>query len=168
MSSLPRVLLVFKTATIGKLLFGWFADAGYDVALVTSFESAKAQLQSELDLLVSEIRLGDYNGLHLASRAQARQVPAIVLGDADVVLERDAQHMEIPYVQLDVDRDYLLTMAAHLTADRPERSYPEPVSLPTRSRRDRLAFVSSADLVPVSARDMKLRTRSPLYRINMN
>lgn len=166
MSSQPRVLLVFKTATIGKLFFGWFSKAGYEVALVTSFAGAKVQLQSGIDLLVSEIRLGEYNGLHLASRAHAHHIPAVVLGESDVVLERDAQQMGVAYVPFDVDRKYLLMLASHLTAERDSEA---TESTPFRPSADaNLAFVSSGDLVAEGVRVGKRHSGGPLLRRTMN
>jgi DNA-binding NtrC family response regulator len=151
MSWRPRVLLVAPTLALAKNLFAWLTEGGYDVVLVTSFASAKVQLQSEPDLLISEIRLGEYNGLHLASRAQSEDIPAVVVGDADVVLERDAQQMGVTYMNADIDRDYLLVLAEHLTAGSRQRTRDTGL-LPRRADTGTLAFVSSGELTPVRLR----------------
>ena len=148
MSWRPTALIVARTPSLGTTLFGWFSDAGYDVALVTSFAAARVQLRTEPDLLVSEIRLGEYNGLHLASRAQAHDIPAIVIGDRDPVLERDAHQMGVVFVALNVEREYLITAAEQLTAG--------PGFVTESAARfgvtpSKLSFVSSGDLVPLNA-----------------
>ena len=148
MSLRPRVLLVAPTLALAKNLFAWLTDGGYDVALVTSFDAAKVQLRSAPHLLISEIRLGEYNGLHLASRARAEGIPSVVVGGNDVVLERDAQQMGITYMNPDIDREYLLVLAEHLTFE--ARQVPTP--LPGRGTGGKLAFISSAEMAPASVR----------------
>jgi DNA-binding response OmpR family regulator len=145
MSWRPRVLIVARTPALGATLFGWFSEAGYDAALVTSFTAAKAQLQSKPDLLISEIRLAEYNGLHLVSRAQSYGVRSAVIGDVDPVLERDARDMGAAYLHPDFDRDQVLALGLHLTQPgNEERAHARD------SAARNLAFVSSADLTPVS------------------
>src|SRR5688572_10870733 len=116
MSWRPTALIVARTSSLGSTLFGWFSEAGYDVALVTTFAAARLQLRTEPDLLVSELRLGEYNGLHLASRAQAHDIPAIVIGNRDAMLERDARQMGVTFVALNVGREDLIAAAEQLTA----------------------------------------------------
>ncbi len=104
-------MIVAPTPGIGETLLAWFNTAGYDVALAQSFESAKARLDHRVDLLVSEIKLAEYNGLHLALRAQARHIAAIVIGVRDPVLERDAEQIGVIYVREEVGCDELLALA---------------------------------------------------------
>jgi DNA-binding NtrC family response regulator len=146
MSSGQRVLLVAPTPALAKNLFAWLTEGGYDVALVTSFASAKVELQSSPHLLISEIRLGEYNGLHLATRAQSQDIPSVVIGHADPVLERDAQQMGVTYMHADVDRECLLVLAEHLTADARERA---ARAAQARGASGNLAFVSSGELATI-------------------
>ncbi len=104
-------MIVARTPGIGETLFDWFNKAGYDVALAQSFESAKVQLESGVDLLVSEIKLAEYNGLHLALRAQSRHIASIVMGMHDPVLERDAEQIGVTYVYQDIECEQLLALA---------------------------------------------------------
>jgi len=91
-------------------MFAWLTDAGCDVAIVSTFAAARHQLESEPSLLVSEVRLAEHNGLHLALRARNRDIPAIVLGDPDPVLERDAQELGAVYLTRELTRDRLLAV----------------------------------------------------------
>jgi DNA-binding response OmpR family regulator len=152
MSWRPNVLVVARTPALGKTLFDWFTEAGYDVALVTSFSAAKAQLQTVPDLLVSEVRLGEYNGLHLAVRAQAQHVPCVVVGDPDAVLERDAQQMGVTYLTPELDHDYLIVLAAHLTSGATEEQIESKApEKPTAN----LSFLSAGDFEPVEVPAVK-------------
>jgi CheY-like chemotaxis protein len=79
------------------------ADAGYDVTVVSTFEEAKRRLASgqPLSLLVAAVRLGPYNGLHLALRARAvHPQVAIIITDQtfDIALEREARNIGAVYV----------------------------------------------------------------------
>ena len=105
------MLIVARTPGIGETLLDWFDKAGYDVALAQSFESAKVQLDGGIDLLVSEIKLAEYNGLHLALRAQSRHIASIVIGTHDPVLERDAEQIGVTYARQGVGREELLALA---------------------------------------------------------
>ena len=148
MSSRPRVLLVAPTLALARNLFVWLTEGGYDVTLATSFAVAKAQLPTMPHLVVSEVRLGEYNGLHLASRARACGIPSVVVGEPERVLERDARQMGIAYIHPDVDEEFVRALADHLTvdvADRNVRVTPTPGPAPN------VAFVSSGELANVRA-----------------
>lgn len=151
MSWRPRVLLVTQTPAHGKHFFDWLIAGGYDVTLVVTFAAAKVHLVSSPDLLISEIRLGEYNGLHLASRAQAAHIPAIVIGDADPVLERDARQMQIVYLHEDLDRESLLVSCERLLRERARQAGDGTVTGAG------LAFVSSADLGSMRPQPRKAR-----------
>jgi DNA-binding response OmpR family regulator len=147
---------------MGAALFGWFTDAGYEAELVTSFDDAKARLPSRPDLLISEVRLAEYNGLHLVSRAQALGIRSIVIGEADPVLERDAHDMGATYLHPNVDRDEILALARRLTSDDPQ---PKVVAI-RRSAAANLAFLSSGDLTTVAAQTSKSKTDVGVRRLS--
>ena len=105
----PSVLLVAPTIELAATLSGWLTDAGFDPTVVASFLAAKPHLERGPSLLISEVRLGTYNGLHLALRAQAHDIPAIVLGEPDPVLERDARQLGAVYLRHDLDRWHFLS-----------------------------------------------------------
>jgi DNA-binding NtrC family response regulator len=98
MTCKPSVLVVAPTARIAATVFAWLTDAGFTPVLTSSFAAAKQQLDDHPSLLVSEVRLGEYNGLHLALRAQVRGVPAVLIGEADPVLQREAVQLGASYL----------------------------------------------------------------------
>src|SRR5690606_29444671 len=67
-------------------------------------------------LLISEVRLGEYNGLHLALRARARDIPAVIVGDADPVLEHDARQLGAAFLAATFTRDALLAVVEAMPA----------------------------------------------------
>jgi hypothetical protein len=73
-------------------------DAGCAPVIAASFAAAKQQLEDHPSLLVTEVRLGEYNGLHLALRAQFRGVPAVLIGEPDSVLQREAAQLGAVYL----------------------------------------------------------------------
>jgi DNA-binding response OmpR family regulator len=115
-----NVLLVAHTRRVAELLQSHFADDEHQVTLVTSFSAGRESLDAHPDVLVSEIRLGAFNGLHLALRAQSQGIPAIVFGDTDPVLQREADKIGATYLTPECDdrgfRDAL--RAARVTSSR--------------------------------------------------
>jgi DNA-binding response OmpR family regulator len=114
---MQNVLLVAPTPTLATTVFACLAERDWKVTLVTSFAIAKARLEdleSRPSLLISEIRLGGYNGLHLAIHAQAHHIPAVVVGDYDPVLRRDAAGLGSPYLTYDLDPADLIRVIERL------------------------------------------------------
>ena len=99
--STPRALVVAPTPAVAERLVTCLQERGFRTSLVTDFRAARQELDVHPPaLLVTEIRLGAFNGLHLTLRARARfpEMPAIVVGDADCVLEAEARMQHVPYV----------------------------------------------------------------------
>ena len=96
-----RVLVVAPSADVAETLTNWLSSAGHETTVVSDFASAKPQLDANPpDLLVAQVKLGAFNGLHLAIRARARLLatPSIVIGDADCVLEAEARQQHVCYL----------------------------------------------------------------------
>lgn len=78
------------------------SDAGYVVAAVSSFAAARTLLASVTpDLLIADVQLGAYNGLHLAIYSSMRQprVPALIVhGRHDAVLENEARQLDAAFI----------------------------------------------------------------------
>ena len=76
--------------------------AGYRVATATAFDEAKKLLASESpDVLVTGLRLGPYNGLHLVLRSRTDHpgMAAIVTSrHPDPVLEAEAQRQHAGFL----------------------------------------------------------------------
>jgi DNA-binding response OmpR family regulator len=116
----PSVLVVAPTPSIATTLFAWLADAGCAPLVVSSFGAAKQYLEDAPAVLISEVRLGEYNGLHLALKARAQGVPAIVLGQPDSVLQREAADLGAAYLAQPLDAQQLLAIVQPMLEARTE------------------------------------------------
>jgi hypothetical protein len=79
--------------------------AGYSTIAASTFAETRALLTIyQPKALVSTVRLGDYNGLHLAivTRMKHGPVPTILLGEADHILEEEAARAGAHYMRLPV------------------------------------------------------------------
>ena len=90
-----RVLIVDDDRQVLKYLAELVREAGYDIVTCERYADAKALLStSRPNLLLTDIRLGAYNGLQLAIFAQSRHpgIPIIVLtGYEDPTLREQAK-----------------------------------------------------------------------------
>ena len=80
MSLQRTILLVSPTPAVEKAVSSAIRHLGHHVLVTKTFEAAKRYLSSGPHLLVTELKLGAYNGLHLALRA-AGAIPAIVIAE---------------------------------------------------------------------------------------
>ena len=99
MMTSPHVLLVAPTTRIAAVVRAGLIEAGVRLTLVTSFRAARQALDSHPDLLISEVRLGEFNGLHLALRAHSRGIRSIVIGAMDSVTQREAAALGADYLE---------------------------------------------------------------------
>jgi hypothetical protein len=76
-----KVLLVSPTAS--HPLAQAIRSEGYHLTVTPTFRAAKICLANAPDLLITDLKLGDYNGLHLALRAEALGIRAIVIADEE-------------------------------------------------------------------------------------
>jgi DNA-binding response OmpR family regulator len=139
------VLVVAPTSQLAANLMEWLTQAGCAVILVTSFSAGKSRLEHGPSLVISEVRLGDYNGLHLALRAKASRIPALVIGGTDPVLQREAERLGVAYLTHELDRAQLLSVIERLVrsgAVADEKDH---------SAASSLAFMSWGELVPAVA-----------------
>lgn len=108
-----RVLVVEDDRTT---LSGWvelLGLAGYHVTGVSSYEQALDELAQMPDLLITDVRLGVYNGLQLIMRGRMMnpELRAIVVtGYADQVVFREAVHLHAEHVEKPVDFDRLMLL----------------------------------------------------------
>ena len=89
------VLVVYADQADRTRTVALLQAAGYAVVSAANFEEAKNLLASEApDLLITDLRLGPYNGLHLVLRSKADhpQMAALITSRfPDPVLEAEAQ-----------------------------------------------------------------------------
>jgi DNA-binding NtrC family response regulator len=94
-----QILVVARDPNLANQFLSWLGAGRYFLTLVTSFAAAKLHLrEDETSLLITEVKLDAYNGLHLALRAQAARVPTVVIGPSDPVLEKDARDVGATYL----------------------------------------------------------------------
>src|SRR5947208_16170064 len=119
MSDQRCVLVVESDPSDLSSIVGLLRSAGYRVAAAAAFDEAKLLLASESpDLLITGLRLGPYNGLHLVlrSRADHPAMAAIVTSQyPDAVLEAEAQRQHAGFLLKPVtDRELLAAISASL------------------------------------------------------
>lgn len=103
--------------------------AGYSVSALPGFPEARQALASGAspDVLITDVRLGPYNGLHLVAiaRVEHPRTLGIVVGQADPVLESEARGLAARYLVGPVSgADLVAAVADALMAPRPRRRWP--------------------------------------------
>jgi DNA-binding NtrC family response regulator len=119
-----RILLVEPNTTLRDTFASVLAGVATEVRAYGDFPSARRAFDATAhDLLVSQLRLGAFNGLHLVFLARRRQMRCVVY-DAmtDPVLAREVQSAGAFYERIDHLPRVLVNYVVH--------------ALPPRDRRD--------------------------------
>jgi DNA-binding NtrC family response regulator len=107
------VLLVDDDPAVLQLVRQWLSSAGYSVIACDRFETAKQHLAAQApDILVTDVRLGAYNGLQLVilAKQQGPQVAAVVMSAFDdPTLRKEAAQSGAGFVNKPCTRDQVLT-----------------------------------------------------------
>ena len=111
-----RVLVVAPSRPLARELAATLRSAGYAPIVVSDFVVAKTLLEARPDFLISELKLGAYNGLHLAIRAAGQGTPAIIIGDADPVLQAEAARHKAAFLRTPVDLERVLVLMRAIPA----------------------------------------------------
>jgi DNA-binding response OmpR family regulator len=102
--------------------------AGFAVERAETFLTARQLLvERSPDAVVTNVQLGDYNGLHLVAIAQVEQprTTCLVLGPRDPALQSEAYHLGARYLVEPVDAERIAAVLAELVANpRPQRRWP--------------------------------------------
>jgi DNA-binding response OmpR family regulator len=94
------------------------SDLGFRVAIARTFDEANRELAriSDLVMVMADVRLGEYNGLHVALRVR-RSYPEthIIITDRarDVVLQRESERLDLTYLVKPIS---IGTLLASMTA----------------------------------------------------
>lgn len=120
------VLLVEPATDTRALLANMLRAAGCTVFEAIDFQHAKQAFDaSPPDVLITELRLGAYNGLHLVLRARLTRasITAIVTARAaDPVLQREAEQLHASFVVKDAKGQWLATIGAMFRSTMPAGS----------------------------------------------
>lgn len=120
------------------------AGAGYAVTAANSFTEARRQLViARPDVLITAVRLGGYNGLHLVIRTRAMfgDVVSIVVHTVpDPVLQADALSYNALYLVTPIDAQLLLEVIAQRLDGRAARP---SMRIPRRWQRKSVAEVDA-------------------------
>jgi DNA-binding response OmpR family regulator len=96
--------------------------AGYDVASASSYvKGRRAIIERPPDLLITDLRLGEYNGLQLVAAVPLGTPSIVVTGFPDPVLAAEAQKLGARYLTKPIDYDALLTMIEEALASAARR-----------------------------------------------
>lgn len=108
---MARILVVSQDSAECTTLVEWLSAAGHSATAVSDFPHAKRQLDARPpDILIANVRLGEYNGLHLAIRAKfaPSPTPVIVVGPADAVLQAEAERQHAGYLTMPLGHEDIL------------------------------------------------------------
>jgi DNA-binding response OmpR family regulator len=130
-----RILLVDDDGATRRGLVALLEEAGYTVIAVSTLHAGKHALVAEdPDLVITDVRLGAFNGLHLLV-ARRTLIPAIVItGFPDRALEADARRMGAEFLVKPIAPAELL----RLIERRLSKAAREPFQPARRWRRKRL------------------------------
>jgi CheY-like chemotaxis protein len=162
-----QVLLVEPDQPTSTAIASVLGEAGHSVTALSSFEAATASAsKSRPDLLIAGVRLGRFNGLHLAARLRADQptLPVIILGhEGDVVLAGEAIQLRARFVPRTTPPTRLVSFADDLVAGRAPRDLVStrrwqrrPTSLPVKTAQ------GMAWAVDVGYGGMRIQSTQPL------
>ena len=120
------ILVVEPSADHRAFLESVLRSTRVEVIAVEMFHEGRALLERQSpDLLITELRLGEYNGLHLVMRAQTQhpEMAAIVMSDwLDPVLQVEAERLQATFVPKPVTTEDLLAAVARTCFRGPESS----------------------------------------------
>lgn len=143
-----RVVIVATHRFEADYLDSVVGALGLRADIATTFHDAKLLIASRPDLLITELRLGQYNGLHLALRGNVlhpRMATIVTSRSSDTVLQRDAEAMGCTFVLMPTSaREF--NAAILRTVDRRANGGVQPIHPPFERRRASRRSCSIADV----------------------
>jgi two-component system, NtrC family, nitrogen regulation response regulator GlnG len=107
-----HILVVDDDPLLLDLVRKWLTDAGHRVATCDRFETAKRQLADSVpDVLLTDVRLGAFNGLQLVilARERGRGTVALVMSGFDhSALRKEALQCGASYLPKPFTREQVL------------------------------------------------------------
>jgi DNA-binding response OmpR family regulator len=115
-----RVLIVDDEPDVIELLSDVLRAEGYETASATTFEEGKRLLVTTLpDVLITDVRLGHFNGLQLVVIRPATTAAVVVSGYWDRTLDEEARRNGAVYLLKPVAGESLLEAVRQVLAHRP-------------------------------------------------
>lgn len=105
---------------------GALQTAGMAVCTAGSFSEAKSMLRAiQPRILITQIRLAEYNGMHLAhwGRMRAPGLRSVVIGESDPLLEREARAADFLFLRHDDEQAVVQAAREALARDVPRRCW---------------------------------------------
>lgn len=141
------VLVVEPTLAELLPLVSTLSRAGFHVSAAQTFQQARSLLTSQQpSILVTALRLGAYNGLHLVLRGKAirPEMAALVLStEADVVLQAEAEAMGATFIVKPItERELLAAVGQTFFRRDPSSPVRRPFERRQRERRAQVATVT--------------------------
>jgi DNA-binding NtrC family response regulator len=97
-----RILVVHSSDPAAAAIASVLRDAGYDAYSVGTFDAALKEVTTRCpDLLVTSVRLGSFNGLHLSLRCHVvhPELPILVMGiGSDATLANEAIAYDVRFI----------------------------------------------------------------------
>ena len=116
---MPKVLVVEDEAATRRGLETLLQQAGYEVVVAASVPQAQKALNEDApDLIITDVRLGEFNGLQLLATS-SRPIPAIVAtAFADPALEIEAARLGAHYLLKPIAPTVLLALVEDLLSEK--------------------------------------------------
>jgi DNA-binding response OmpR family regulator len=172
-----RVLVVGPNPEWRSMIERWLRRAGLEVDSVATFEAARPRLTATgPDALLSAVRLGEFNGLHLAIMGRDRRptLVAIVVGASDAVLAKEAERHGATYLNAPVTEGALVTKLTALLHDAgrqrrwPRKQVAETVEVEYEDSTARIVDLSYGGVrLEVPHADASALERGSRYRVNL-
>ena len=113
-SSPKQVLIVDDDEAVLGMFTGLLRNAGHEVTAFSRFEEAKAYLsKAKPDVLISDVRLGAFNGLQLVVYAKLEHpdmIAIVLTGFDDPVLRTEAAHAGASYLVKPIESQRILDL----------------------------------------------------------
>ena len=120
------ILIVDSNAADAAETARILSDSAYRVTIAATFDEANREWprMSDLVAVVADVRLGDYNGLHLAMRVRwARPSTHVIITDRsrDIVLHRESERLDMTYLVKPISSATLLAAMTRFTQGLPQK-----------------------------------------------
>jgi DNA-binding response OmpR family regulator len=114
MADVAKLLVVEDDSFVGEWFRRVLSDAGYSVTVASTFEAGRSALHAELpDLIIADVRLGQYNGLQIITSGPPGLPSIVITGFVDGVLEAEALRLGAHYIVKPVAANELLALIRH-------------------------------------------------------